>query len=139
MAATDRVGVERVRLRIHVDEHGSRIDVGDGKDCRYEGVRRGYDFVTRADVQCAKRELQCGQTGIHADRVEALAVVGELCLEELEVPAEDPIAARRDVVQSLAELPRYCCLLRREVNEWHARAHRCTPSSSSASDAAAAW
>jgi hypothetical protein len=84
---TDAVGIERVGLRIDVDEHGSCTDMGDGKDRGDERVRRGYDFVTRADVERSKGELQRGETGIHADGVRAFAVVAELCFEEVDVLA----------------------------------------------------
>ncbi len=92
----DQIGVHDAQDRIGVDKNRSGSARLDRPHCRIEGVGRGDDFVSGADVERSQNELEGGEPGVHADGVGSAAVRGELSFEARGGGAEDEVAPLQD-------------------------------------------
>ena len=74
MAAATRVGIDRCRVFVAVDQDRGCPEPEHGQHRSEEGVGRHDHFVALGDAERLERELDRGRTGSHADAVSDLAV-----------------------------------------------------------------
>ena len=84
----DVSGIEKVGLRVDVDENWSGADRHDGDHGRDEGVRSRDDLVTRTDAERSEGEFKRRRPAVDANRALRVAIRRELLFELGDVLAE---------------------------------------------------
>src|SRR5262245_960252 len=111
------LGLERVRVRVDVDEDRGRPGHDDGRGGGDEGERARDHRVAGTDAYRGEGEPERVGAGRDADRVRDADVLGQVVLERLALRPKDEARGVEDAAGSLRELGAQRGVLAREIEE----------------------
>ena len=117
----DRGRIDRVRLAVHVDEHGPGAGCRDRQHGRDERVRRGDDLVAGPDVERPQRQLDRIAAVADADCVADADVRREVALEPRDRAAVNEVAAIDHLPHRAIDVGADLLVLRAKIDERHLR------------------